>query len=171
MVWVTKLFGGMWDLPSEPEMNGKGKVEWFMSPHKATEDDIISQNSKVVQVVFIHHSWRSRELPAAESVKKFGICQQMQNMCPPLPATARSQHSGDGKMGVRKKGGKKNQWTTNVSTVFISSIPYQCQTVLGVCPELSAAKQGSCTFDGLAFYEAKTALGEHSITTLIRIFW
>lgn len=68
------------------------------------------------------------------------------------------------------KGGKKNHWTINVSTLFISSIPYQCQTVLDVCPELSAAKQGSCTFDDLAFYEAKAALGQHSITTLIRIF-
>lgn len=68
------------------------------------------------------------------------------------------------------KGGKRNHWTINASTALISSIPYQCQTVLEVCPELSAAKQGSCTFDDLVFYEAKAELGQQSITTLIRIF-
>lgn len=57
----------------------------------------------------------------------------------------------------------------NAFTV-ISSIPYQCQTVLDVCPELGAAKQGSCTFYDLAFYEAKAALDQHSITAMIRIF-
>lgn len=53
---VHKTVGGVWDLPSEPEMDGKGRMEWFLSPHKATGDDIISQSSKVVQVVFIHDS-------------------------------------------------------------------------------------------------------------------
>lgn len=78
---------------------------------------------------------------------KFGMCQQMQNMSPPLPATARSQHRGDGQMGGRKEGMEGGGITG------LLMLPCQCQTVLDVCPEQGAAKQGSCTFSDLTFYE------------------
>lgn len=74
----------------------------------------------------------------------------MQNMSPPLPATARFPVEME-KWVEERRGGRKYHGTVKVSTVLISSISYQCQTVLDVCPELSA-KQGSCTLDDLAFY-------------------
>lgn len=51
----------------------------------------------------------------------------------------------------RKEG--REEGSINASKVLISSIPYQCQTVLDVYPELGAAKQGGCSFSDLAFYE------------------
>jgi len=52
-------------------------------------------------------------------------------------------------MNGRKEGGeegRKDHWTITASTVLTSSIPHQCHTVLDVCPEVGAAKKGSCTW-------------------------
>lgn len=156
----NKTVEGMWDLPSEPEMDGKGRMEWFLSLHKARWRwhyfSELWDSARCFHTPFLKiqrtASSRCYEIWDMPTDAEYEFYTSSHSSFP-----AQWKWKNEWKKGG--KGGRKAHWTINASTVLISSIPYQCQTVLDVCPELSAAKQGSCTFYDLAFMRPKLHRG------------